>query len=207
MESVDLDRLRADQQALRQAVGVDLPFGRFEVIGSVVFAAWGLLLAIWTTFAPAEPRWLLLGPIWLLIPMLLVSAGLSYKRRGLQPAAWREYRYTLIAGGVFYLAALLDKAWAVAVNRSPVLPQEAAIFVIGLGVMIMAVTQRNRLSYLGIGLPIMALGLVLPWCDTLSQKLFVVGLTTCYGALLTSGLQALRLRRERLGEAHAHAAD
>jgi hypothetical protein len=207
MESVDLDRLKADQRVLRQAVGVDLPFGRFEVIGSVVFAAWGLLLAIWTTSAPAEPRWLLLGPVWLLIPMLLVTASLSYKRRDKQPAAWREYRYTLVAGGVFYLAALLDKAWAAAVDRSPVLPQEAAIFVIGLGVTITAVTQRNRLSYLGIGLPIMALGLVLPWCDTLSQKLFVIGLTTCYGALLTSALQALRLRRERLGEAHAHSAD
>ncbi|HEY2839311.1 MAG TPA: hypothetical protein VGJ26_09190 [Pirellulales bacterium] len=207
MESADWDRLRADQQVLRQAVGVDLPFGRFEVIGTLVFAAWGLLLAIWTTFAPSEPRWLLLGPVWLLIPMLLVTVFISYKRRSVAPSAWREYRYSLIAGGVFFLASLADKAWAAAVDRAVILPQEGAVFVIGLGVTITAVAQRNRLSYLGIGLPIMALGLVLPWCETMPQKLTGIGMTIFYGSLLTAALQALRLRRERAEKTNVHVAD
>jgi|GEM_PF-2913628 len=207
MESANWDRLRADQQAIRQAAGVDLPFGRVEVLGNVVIAGWALLLAVWATFVPEEPRWLLMAPVWLLLPILLVASGVTYRRRGAQPVAWREFRYSLIAGGVFFLAVLADRAWATWIGKPVVLGTEAGVFVIGLGVTITAVAHRNRISYLGIALPIMALGLALPWCDTMRQKLFVVGLVACYGALATSALQALRLRRERLEKTDANAAD
>jgi len=199
MSSADLDRIRADQAVIRRAAGIDLPYGRQDVIANLVIAVWGALMTVWVTYAPADKPSTLMAPFAVLAVILVFGVALSYRRRALEPLYWREFRLAIVGGLVFLVANLVDLWWSWWTGAPKLLSgASTGFFVIGIGLLILAVSDCNRRHGLGIALPAMALGLVLPWCDSTRQELFVIGACVFFGGIGTAALQMCILRSHRL---------
>src|SRR5262249_3654857 len=101
MSEAELRRLRQDLGTIRQAAGLDLPFGRTDVWLALGLVPAGALLSAWAWLAPEEYLAVGLAPLVLLA--LAALAREAWKRRRGSGAARREQ--TLDALGVLVVAA------------------------------------------------------------------------------------------------------
>jgi len=194
MSSTELRRIQADQAVIRQAVGIDLPFDGHDIVVNILIALWGLLLAVWVTYVPPERQGVMIAPIYFAGSILLFGTIRSFRRRASRPAIWREFRHALLAAAIFSIAIQVDRWWSFRTGAPRMLSTTAGFFVVGLAMLVMAAIDRNRRYSLGIAVPFIALGFVLPWCDSMRQQLIAIGYSILLGGLATAALQWCRLR-------------
>ncbi len=152
MSRTEMDRVRDDLATMKRAAGVGLPIGRSDVCLSLAWAVAGVPLAVWAPYAPPEqPTFGLL----LVIPcigVLLLSAFVAKKyhcHRGTAPAPWREHRFQWIVAGVLTPVFGGFVAWSILWGMSPEAMTVTALFMAGLGALILPIFDRTRLFYLG----------------------------------------------------------
>ena len=187
MNHTEIDRVRDDLAMMKQAAGVGLPVGRPDVCLSLAWAAAGLPLAAWAVYAPPEP---MAFGLLLVIPSLGVLAlsafvAKKYHRdRGQAPAPWREHRFQWIAAGVLTPVFGGFVAWSIVRGLSPEAMTVTALFMAGLGMLVLPIVDRTRLFYLGWAVSTMLFAVTAP---LLGQRYFgvLVG-----GWLVLSGLSA-----------------
>ena len=152
MTQGDLDRVRNDLATMKKAAGAGLPFGRADVRLSLAWAAAGVPLAAWVAYTPVEriTFGLLLGvPVVAVLALSAFVAKRCYRSRGKGPVRWREHRFQWIAAGV--LAPLFGAflLWGLVRGLSPEALTITAVFMAGLGMLIVPIVDRTRLFYLG----------------------------------------------------------
>ena len=101
----DLERLRADWGAIRQAAGLGPPFGREDVRANLVVAAGGAVALVWALLPTG------LSSQWGAVPLILVVAGYvtwmrARYRRGSGRSPMRRREYTSGFVGMFVVGAL-----------------------------------------------------------------------------------------------------
>jgi len=189
----DVQRLRADLGVLRQAAGLEPPFGREDVRAHLAVAAGGAVALVWALLPTGLPAQ------WGTVPLILVCVGYvtwmrtKYRRgSGRSPMRRREYTSGIVGMLVVGALALVYRLWAGKLGISTTIAGSAAFFVLGLALLIPVLRDRNRLPDLGVAVPLMVCGLVIPFCAV--SLWVVVGATFMIGGLATAALMAHHLK-------------
>ena len=187
MNHTEMNRLRDDLATMKQAAGVGLPIGRLDVCLSLAWAAAGVPLAAWAAYTPPEPMTfgvLLVFPGIVVLALSAFVAKKYHRHRGQAPAPWREHRFQWITAAVLTPVFGGFVAWSIVRGLSPEAPTVTALFMAGLGTLILPILDRTRLFYLGWAASTMLLAFTAP---LLGQRYFgvLVG-----GWLILSGLSA-----------------
>ncbi len=187
MNHTEIDRVRDDLAMMKQAAGVGLPIGRPDVCLSLAWAAAGVPLAAWAAFTPPEQTTfglLLVIPCMIVLALSAFVAKKYHRDRGKAPAPWREHRFQWIAAGVLTPVFGGFVAWGIVRGLSPEALTVTALFMAGLGMLILPILDRTRLFYLGWAISTMLFAVTAP---LLGQPFLgvVVG-----GWLILSGISA-----------------
>jgi len=189
----DVERMKADLGVLRQAAGLEPPFGREDVRAHLAVAAGGAVALVWALLPTGLPAQ------WGTVPLILVGVGYvtwmrtKYRRSsGRSPVRRREYTSEIV--GIFVLGAfaLVYRLWAGKLGISTTIAGSAGMFVFGLAMLIPVLRDRNRLPDLGVAVPLMVCGLVIPFCPV--SLWVVLGATFMIAGLATAALMAHSLR-------------
>ena len=198
----DLERLKADLGTLRQAAGLEPPFGREEIWAHLAVAASGAVALVWALLPTGWPAH------WGTVPLILVCVGYvswmrtKYRRgSGRSPARRREYTSEIVGMFVVGALALVYRLWAAKLGISTTIAGSAAFFVLGLALLIPVLRDRNRLPDLGVAVPLMVCGLVIPFCSI--SPWVVLGATFMVCGLATAAITAHCLK----GVAADHVSD
>jgi hypothetical protein len=100
----------------------------------------------------------------------------------------REYTSEIVGMFVVGALALVYRLWAGKLGISTTIAGSAAFFVLGLALLIPVLRDRNRLPDLGVAVPLMVCGLVIPFCPV--SLWVVVGATFMIGGLATAAITA-----------------
>ncbi|MDO8629847.1 MAG: hypothetical protein Q7R41_05090 [Phycisphaerales bacterium] len=198
----DLGRLKADLGTLRQAAGLEPPWGREDIRAHLAVAAGGAVALVWALLPTGLPAH------WGTVPLILICIGYvtwmrTKYRRGSGRSPMRRREYTSEIVGMFVVGALafVYRLWAAKLGISTTIAGSAAFFVLGLALLIPVLRDRNRLPDLGVAVPLMVCGLVIPFCPV--SLWVVLGATFMIGGLATAAITAQILR----GAAANHVAD
>jgi len=194
MSHEPLDRIRGDLETLRQAAGLELPFGRDDVHTNLWAAACGALVALWTGLAPWEYRGLIALPLLAAVAGCLWMARRAHQNRAAKPAPWREHRRGILVVLVVLPAVALYIQWEKRMGLPREMAGAAAVFFVGLAALLVALGDRRRISYLGAALPLMAFGLAIPLLER-SQVILAGGACVAVGCLTAAAIQAYQLGR------------
>ena len=187
MSQTEMDRVREDLATMKRAAGVGLPIGRSDVRLSLAWAVAGVPLAVWAAYTPPEQTTfglLLVIPCMGVLALSALVAKKYHRHRGKTPAPWREHRFQWIAAGVLTPVFGGFVAWGIVRGLSPEALTVTALFMAGLGSLIIPILDRTRLFYLGWAVFTMLFAVTAP---LLGQRYFgvLVG-----GWLILSGLSA-----------------
>lgn len=201
MTSAELDRVRKDLEAMKQAAGMELPFGREDL-------KWGWIDGL--VFVPLA-AWAWLGPgtymsLAIILSLLATLPGAwvlqwKYKRqRDRHPSRWRNQRLgTLVVLGAVPLILLIF-VWAIA-NGTPPNTMVGLVLAVGGGVFtLIGLVSRIRRYMIGMGVAMIACGLVMPGA-TDRQVGLAFALMFIVGATVSTAIAAWQLRAEESGHA------
>lgn len=185
----DVERLKADLSTLRQAAGLEPPFGREDVRAHLAVAASGAVALVWALLPTGLPAQ------WGTVPLILVGVGYvtwmrtKYRRNsGRSPTRRREYTSEIVGMFVVAALALVYRLWAGKLGISTTIAGSAGMFVFGLAMLIPVLRDRNRLPDLGVAVPLMVCGLVIPFCPV--SLWVILGATFMIGGLATASIMA-----------------
>lgn len=193
MEQSDLQRLKDDMAAIEQATGLGPPVGREDVWASLGIAGGGLLAVAWALLPHGLPNQWGMIPVILLVAGYLIRMRVRYRRNtGRSPIRRREYTAGLIGMVVVGGLALVYRLWATKLGISLSIAGSAALFLLGMSLVIAVLRDRSRLPDLGLAVPLMVCGLAIPFC---SVSLWIpVGTALAVGGLASAALTARQLR-------------
>ncbi len=194
MSQANLNRLRDDLEIMKQAAGVDLPFGREDVRASLWCALCGVLVSTWALLGPWEYRWIVAIPLTLAVLGGVQAYRRAHRERGGEPVRWREHRLSGTAALVAVPLAIAYMQWERQVGVPRQFVGVASVFFVGVGLLIFAVLDRRRRPYAGGAIPLMAFAVAIPLCSP-TQVVFAAGLCWTVGGSATAGLQSWQLRR------------
>ncbi len=189
-----IDRVRNDLETMRQAAGLELPFGRDDVRTNLWVAACGALLAAWAALAPWEFRGLVAVPLLLAVAGAVWSARAAHRHRGSRPSPWREHRLGMLAALILLPLAVGYMAWEKRLGIQREMVGAAAVFFVGVATLVFALADRRRLSYLAAAVPLMAYGVVIPLL-TRQQVIVAGGIFMTVACLAAAAIQTVQLRR------------
>lgn len=194
--SVELDRVKADLETMRAAIGAELPFGRREVWVHVATSVAGILMmGLWVAMGPQEP-WPLTVLSLPVLPLVATWAlTMARYRRERHENAARVHGYALqtwlVAGLVLLMAGSSQWAGALAV------PDEVAAGVsyglVGVVLMTVAAIDRRGAVAIGAAIGFVGLGALFPWAWPRHSGVLFGGFYLVVG-LSTAGIMAHGLR-------------
>lgn len=195
MEQADIKRVREDLETMKRAVGTGLPIGRADVGLSLAWAAAGVPLVAWTAYAPPGRTALGLLIVLPCLGVLLLSgfvAGKCRRDRAQSPAPWREHRFQWLAAAVLTPAFAGFLIWGLARGLSAESLVITALFMAGLGLLLVPVVDRSRLFYLGWAVFTMLFAVAIPLVAARYHGLLTGGW------LILSGLSAAAIMLRQL---------
>ncbi|MHC4697942.1 MAG: hypothetical protein ACYTFA_14510 [Planctomycetota bacterium] len=198
----DLQRMKEDVAAIARATGLEPGVEREDVWANLGIAGAGVVALLWALLPHGLPTQ------WGMVPLILLAVGyvvrmrVKYRRStGRSPIRRREYTGDIVAVVVVGGLALIYRLWAGKLGISLTIAGSAALFLLGMSLVIPVLRDRRRLPDLGLAIPLMLCGLAIPLC---SVSLWVpIGIAFAIGGLATAALTARQLR-ESLA---AHAPD
>lgn len=194
MSQDHLDRIRGDLETLRQAAALDLPFGRDDVRTNLWVAACGVLIALASALNPWGFRGFFAVPLALAIAGAIWSARRAHQNRAVHPAPWREHRLGILALLIILPLVVIYMQWEKHVGIAREMVGAAAVFFVGVAMLLFALTDRRRFSYLAGAVSLMAFGLAVPLLER-TQVVLAGGLCITAACLSAAAIQTYQLRR------------
>jgi hypothetical protein len=193
MERPELERLQGDLTVIREAAGIELPFGwedvwtgfAIGVLGGIAFA-WGALVRQWPAHWGFVPMIVLVVPyaIWVRIRYRRSTARSVVRRR--------EYTAGLVLIPVALVVAVIYRVWARHLGLPMGTVQAIAILGGGCAVLLPAILDARRVSLLPYAVALILAGLVMPWVRIPGPA--VVGLGIAVAGPVGSLIQIYQLR-------------
>lgn len=205
MSQTELDRVRSDLATMKQATGVGLPFGRADIGLSLAWAAAGIPLAAWAAYAPVEQMTfglLLSIPVAGVLTLSALVAKKYHRHRGKDAVRWREHRFQWIAAGVLTPVFGGFLIWGIVRGLSPEAMTITAVFLAGLGMLVIPIVDRARLFYVGWAVSTMLFAATAPQFGHRYLGVCIGGWLMISG-LSAAGIMGWQLRRN----VHEHATD
>lgn len=194
MSQGHLDRVREDLQTIRSAAGLELPFGRFDMFSNVWVGICGLFVTLCAMAVPWEYRGFVAVPLCLAVAGGAWAGMLARRDRAARPASWREHKLGIAGALIVTPVVVAYMRW----ERHLGMPREmvgaAAMFFVGVGLLLFAFVDRRRLYYVGGGLALMVAGTAVPTLAP-SQVIAVGGLCIAVGCFSAAAVQFWQLRR------------
>ena len=189
----DLERMKRDLGTLRQAVGLELPFGREDILAHLAIAGGGVATLLWALLPTGLPAQ------WGIVPLIAVVIGYVIWMRtryrsasGRSPTRRHEYTSGIVGMVVVGALALVYRNWAGSVEIPQTVAGGALLFAFGIAMLVPVLRDRNRLCDLGIAVPLIVCGLVIPLWSV--SPWVVLGVTFGGGGLATAALMEHHLR-------------
>ncbi|HVU86051.1 MAG TPA: hypothetical protein VHD36_01940 [Pirellulales bacterium] len=209
MSETNIERVRDDLAAMRQALGFS-PACERDVIGhNLAMAALGVFLTAvtaWTRVpepiergSPAHLRY----SAWVVVPALVVVAVMllvSYRRRGLAPLLWRENRQSMIVAAALVPCYVAFVAWTAWLGIQASAITVATFFLFGLFMFGTGILDRSRRYWVGWAVATMAAGACAPLFSFRTTGL-LIGLWLMAGGMSTVLIVRWMQRREDLKNA------
>jgi hypothetical protein len=203
MSESNLDRVREDLAAMRQALGLRPPFEREYVWLSLSLGLVGIAIAAltaWTDISarPATPgstaHWayiaLIVTPVFLVLAVMSVIAR---RRKGEAPLAWRDLRVSWVVAAIALPLYLGFISWAGRTGLSAAALTAATLFLAGLFSLMAAIPDRSRWYTLGWAVSTLLAGVCAPVASYENAGL-VVGGWLFLGGFSTAAIMARQLR-------------
>ncbi len=195
METRELERVKADIEIIKEAAGLELPFGWEDVWLSVYLIPVGVWLAIWR-FLPFQ-----LSRLWRILPVAVIGIvfvllRIKYRRStGRSPVRRRGYSVGLFACPVLGLCWFGYLVWVVRSGRDFVFAVGGMWFFMGLILLLFAFVERGRLFYLGWAIPMILCGIAITIWPELNMLEMNVGIVLIAASSATAAIQAYQLKR------------
>jgi hypothetical protein len=195
MSKQEIERLKEDIEIIKEAAGLELPFGWEDVWLSLYLIPVGVWLALWR-FLPFQ-----LSRLWRVLPVAVlgivyVFLRIKYRRStGRSPMRRRGYSVVLFLTPVLGLCAFGYLVWIVRSGRDFVSAVGGMWFFMGLMLLIFAFAERGRLFYLGWAIPVILFGIATTIWPGLSILEMNVGIVLIAAGSATATIQAYQLKR------------
>jgi hypothetical protein len=195
METKELERVKEDIEIIKEAAGLELPFGWEDVWLSVYLIPVGAWLAIWR-FLPFQ-----LSRLWRILPVAVIGIvyvflRIKYRRStGRSPVRRRGYSVGLLACPIVGLCAGGYLVWVIRSGRDFVFAVGGMWFFMGIMLLIFAFVERGRLFYLGWAIPIILFGISITIWPELNILEMNVGIVLATASSATAAIQAYQLKR------------
>jgi len=195
METNELERVKSDIEIIKEAAGLELPFGWEDVWLSVYLIPVGVWLAIWR-FLPFQ-----LSRIWRVLPVSILAIvyiflRIKYRRStGRSPVRRRGYSVSLFAIPIMLLCVGGYLVWVIRSGRDFVFAIGGMWFFMGLMLLIFAFAERGRLFYLGWAIPVILFGISITIWPDLNILEMNVGIMLIAASSATAAIQAYQLKR------------
>ena len=196
----DLRRVKEDLAVVRRAAGLELPFGQEEVWANLALAAGGVVAVGWALLPHTLPAQ------WGMIPLILLAVGYLARMRaryrrstGRSPIRRRAYTASLVSMVVVGGLAIVYRLWATKLGISLTVAGSAALFLLGLSMLLPVLGDRGRVPDLGLAVPLIVCGLAIPLCPV--SLWILVGAAFAVGGVAGALLTAHQLRRSVAGHA------
>ncbi len=196
MSDQDLARLRNDLATLKRAAGLELPFGPADVRASLALGCAGVVAVVWALIPHGLPH------RWGMVPLVVLAIGHVVRmrvksRRSTATSSLRRREYTLglIATAVFAAAMLGYRVWGTAMNIPVPFLQAAAMCFAGLALVLPACTDRGRIHWLALAVPILLCAAVIPMQAV--SPFVPLGAAFAIGGAAMAGVQTIQLRRDK----------
>ncbi|UCD29965.1 MAG: hypothetical protein JSV03_05685 [Planctomycetota bacterium] len=198
MSQVDLDRVREDLATVKQAAGMELPFGWEDVwLNVFVLSVGGMVAVIWTFLPHSLPHSLGLIPLLIVAVVYGIRLRIKYRRStGRSSIRRREYTASFVIAAVVGTCAIVYRLWGTRLGLPLSILQGIAIFFVGLMLVGPAVLDRSRIYCLGISLPFILCGLAIPLLSIPAVAL--VGGACVVSGLAMAAIQAWQLRAQEV---------
>jgi len=195
MSKKELKRVKEDIEIIKEAAGLELPFGWEDVWINLYLIPVGIWLAIWS-FLPFQ-----LSRIWRILPVailvpIFVLLRIKYRRTtGRPPMRRRGYSVVLFLTPVLGLCAFGYLVWVIRSGRDFVFAVGGMWFFMGIMLLIFAFAERGRLFYLGWAIPIILFGISITIWPELNILEMNVGIMLIAASSATAVIQAYQLKR------------
>jgi len=195
MSKKELERVKEDIEIIKEAAGLELPFGWEDVWINLYLILVGAWLIIWR-FLPYQ-----LSRIWRVVPLAIlvivyVFLRLKYRRgTGRSPVRRRGYSVVLFLTPVLGLCAFGYLVWVVRSGRHFTFAVSGMWFFAGLILLIFAFAERGRLFYLGWAITLILCGIAITIWPGLSVLEMNVGIVCVTASSSTAIIQAFQLKR------------
>ena len=198
MSKQELERIKEDIEIIKEASGLELPFGWEDVWLSIYLIPVGVWLAIWR-FLPFQ-----LLRLWRVLPVAVlgivyVFLRIKYRRStGRSPMRRRGYSVVLFLTPLCGLCAGGYFVWVVRSGRDFVSAVGGMWFFMGLMLLIFAFAERGRLFYLGWAIPAILFGITTTIWPGLNILETNVGIVLIAAGSATATIQAYQLKRSTI---------
>jgi len=195
MSVSEIDRVKEDIEVIKEAAGLELPFGWEDVWLSIYLIPVGVWLAIWG-FLPYQ-----LSRIWRVLPVSILAIvyvflRIKYRRStGRAPVRRRGYSIVLFLTPVLGLCGFGYLVWVIRSGHDFVFAVGGMWFVAGLILLIFAFAQPGRLFYLGWAIPMILCGITITIWPVLNVLETNVGVLLIIAGSATAAIQAYQLKR------------
>ena len=194
MDVNEIDRVKEDIEVIKEAAGLELPFGWEDVWLNVYLIPVGVWLAIWSVLPFELSRLWRILPVAILAPVF-VFLRIKYRRSsGRSPVRRRQYSGALLACPILGLCGFGYMVWVVRSGHDFVFAVGGMLFFVGFMLAIFAFIER-RLHYLGWAIPVMVFGVTISVWTALNVLETGVGYMLITACSITAAIQAYQLKR------------
>ena len=195
MDNDDLKRVREDMATIREAAGLDLPFGWDSVwMNVILLPAVGIWYLAYAGLAQAR------APLGLYVPVVILLAGMAYlrfrcrKSTGRSPAQRNEYGFAFYGNLAFALLAGAYLWWVRAKGIDTAHVGCGLVLMAGSFGILLAIFMKDRLYYLGGSIPVFCLGLSLLVWTSPQIVIFNACLALIVGGIAMGCIQAFQIK-------------
>ena len=195
MSKKEIERVKEDIEIIKEAGGLELPFGWEDVWINLYLIPVGIWLAIWS-FLPFQ-----LSRIWRILPVailapIFVLLRIKYRRTtGRPPMRRRGYTVVLFLTPIIGLCAFGYLVWVIRSGHDFVFAVGGMLFLGGLMLLIFAFAQIGQLFNLGWAIPMILCGITITIWPVLNVLETNVGVLLIIASSATAMIQAYQLKR------------
>lgn len=194
--SDSIKRVEDDLQAIRQAAGLELPFGKEDILLDLLLIPLCVFITAWSYFC-GENQWLWVG----VAPAAIIGIGgtvylrAKYRRSTARPTARRkEYTFQLVFGALITFAIVAFWLWAWHVGLPRRYMTSTAFFFLAVGFLGISFVHLARCRYMALAGFLFVLAVSLFYDRHVVTM--VAGASTLYAAA-DAAIMAVQLRRRR----------
>ncbi|NQT01035.1 MAG: hypothetical protein HQ580_03350 [Planctomycetes bacterium] len=195
MSKKEIERVKEDIDIIKEAAGLELPFGWEDVWIHLYLIPVGIWLAIWS-FLPFQ-----LSRIWRILPVVILAPifvllRIKYKRTtGRSPMRRRSYSVVLFLTPISGLCAFGYFVWIIRSGHDFFFAVGGMWFFMGLMLLIFAFAQPGQFFNLGWAIPMILCGITITIWPVLNVMDTNVGIVLIVGGSATALVQAYQLKR------------